>query len=105
MSDTSENTTGNPAENAAENTGAISRPDDVRDEVKLDLDEDALDTWEEVRDNYVVDPDSEVARPALTESEDDEDDGDDLAVTSEDGEEDDEAEDEDGDHDHGDEEE
>jgi len=41
--------------------------DDVRDEVLLDLDEDQLDTWEDVRDDYAVDPDSTVTRPALAE--------------------------------------
>ncbi|KRE43689.1 hypothetical protein [Knoellia sp. Soil729] len=76
----------------SENQPTAGKPEEVRDEVRLDLDEDGLDKWEEVRSNYVVDPESEVAHPALTESEDD--DEDDLKPTSEDGEEDDEAEDE-----------
>ena len=99
MSDTSENTaeqaaakpTEDGAGDAADQQAAVSKPDEVRDEDKLDLDEDGLDKWEEVRDNYVVDPGSEVTRPALTESEDD--DEDDVKPTSEDSEEDDEAED------------
>lgn len=102
MSDTSENTaeqaTAKPADDepgdTADQQAAPRKPDEVRVEVKLDLDEDGLDKWEEVRGNYVVDPESEITRPALTESEDD--DEDDLKPTSEDGEEDDEAEDEEG---------
>ncbi|GGB84835.1 hypothetical protein N798_12405 [Knoellia flava TL1] len=66
--------------------------DEVSDEVRVDLDEDKLDTWEEVRGDYAVDPDSEVTRPALTEQEEDDDDEDPLR---EDDEEDDLAEDED----------
>ena len=42
--------------------------DEVRDEVRLDLDEEKLDTWEDVRGDYATDPESEVARPALSES-------------------------------------
>lgn len=38
----------------------------MRDEVRLDLDEDKLDTWEDVRGDYALDPDSEVARPATS---------------------------------------
>lgn len=83
-----------------ENTGTDGIPtpagDEVRDEVRLDLDEKSLDTWADVRGDYALDPESEVARPGLTESEDD--DGDDAAPTSEDDEEDAEAED---DHDEG----
>jgi hypothetical protein len=75
----------------SENQPASGKPDEVRDEVRLDLDEHGLDKWEEVRGNYVVDPESSVAHPALTESEDD--DADDLAPPSEDSEEDDAAED------------
>ena len=65
---------------------------EVSDEVRVDLDEDKLDTWEEVRGDYAVDPDSEMTRPALTEQEEDDDDEDPLR---EDDEEDDLAEDED----------
>jgi len=75
----------------SENQPTAGKPEEVRDEVRLDLDEDALDKWEQVRGDYVVDPESEVAHPALTESEDD--DEDDLAAPSDDGEEDDEADD------------
>lgn len=94
MSDTSENTgaDGIPEKDTdpARMPGGPVR-DEVRDEVRLDLDEEKLDEWEEVRDNYAVDPGSELARPALTESEDaddadasphdedDEDEEDDLA--------------------------
>ena len=69
--------------------------DDVRDEVRLDLDEPTLDTWDEVRGDYAVDPESEMARPALTESEDSDED-DEPTRASEDDEEDDEAQDDDG---------
>ena len=65
---------------------------EVSDELKVDLDEDKLDTWDEVRGDYALDPDSEMARPALTEQEEDDDDEDPLR---EDDEEDDLAEDED----------
>jgi hypothetical protein len=58
--------------------------------VRLDLDEDKLDTWDEVRGDYAVDPESEMTRPALTEQEDD---ADDEPVLREDDEEDDLAED------------
>ena len=91
MSDTSENT-------AADGTPAAPGNDgqgEIRDEVRLDLDEKSLDTWDEVRGDYAVDPDSEVSRPALTESEDD--DEDDRPLTSEDDEEDSEAEGDEGD--------
>ena len=44
--------------------------DEVRDEVRLDLDEEKLDTWEDVRGDYATDPDSEVTRPAVTEGDD-----------------------------------
>jgi len=43
--------------------------DEVRDEVRLDLDEEKLDTWEDVRGDYARDPESDVARPAITEDE------------------------------------
>lgn len=43
--------------------------EDVRDEVRLDLDEEKLDTWQDVRADYATDPESEVARPAVTEDE------------------------------------
>ena len=43
--------------------------DEVRDEVRLDLDEEKLDTWEDVRGDYATDPESDVARPALTDEE------------------------------------
>ena len=72
--------------------GGSGAEDEVSDEVKVDLDEDKLDTWEEVRGDYAVDPDSEMTRPALTEQEEDDDDEDPLR---EDDEEDDLAEDED----------
>ncbi|MFC7491614.1 MULTISPECIES: hypothetical protein [unclassified Knoellia] len=42
--------------------------DEVRDEVRLDLDEEKLDAWEDVRADYAVDPDSEVARPGISDS-------------------------------------
>ena len=64
MSDTSEHT---GADGIPENT-STPRADEVRDEVRLDLDEGSLDTWDEVRGDYALDPESEVARPALTES-------------------------------------
>ena len=41
--------------------------DETRDEVRLDLDQEKLDTWEDVRADYATDPESEVARPAVTE--------------------------------------
>lgn len=63
----------------------------VPDEVRVDLDQDKLDSWEDVRRDYAVDPDAEMTRPALTEQEEDEDDEDPLR---EDDEEDDLAEDE-----------
>ncbi|WP_040883976.1 hypothetical protein [Janibacter sp. HTCC2649] len=69
--------------------------DGIRDEVRLDLDEESIEKWDEVRDDYAVDTDAEVSRPALTESEDD--DADDLPVSSEDNEEDTEAESDEGD--------
>jgi DNA-directed RNA polymerase subunit delta len=47
--------------------GGPSGDDEVREEVRLDLDEEKLDTWEDVRDDYATDPEAEVARPALTE--------------------------------------
>ena len=72
--------------------GASGAGDEVSDEVRVDLDEDKLDTWEEVRGDYAVDPDSEMSRPALTEQEEDDDDEEPLR---EDDEEDDLAEDED----------
>lgn len=56
----------------SETFGSGDNGDEVRDEVRLDLDEDKLDTWEDVRGDYAVDPDSEVARPAVVEGEDDE---------------------------------
>lgn len=71
--------------------GASGAGDEMSDEVRVDLDEDKLDTWEEVRGDYAVDPDSEMARPALTEQEEDDDDEEPLR---EDDEEDDLAEDE-----------
>ena len=46
--------------------------DDTRDEVLLDLDEDKLDTWEDVRGDYAVDPESKLARPAVSEPDEDE---------------------------------
>ena len=54
----------------SETPNAGDRDDEVRDEVRLDLDEEKLDTWEDVRGDYATDPDSEVARPALTEGDD-----------------------------------
>ena len=48
-------------------TGGASGQDEMRDEVRLDLDEDKLDTWEDVRGDYAVDPDSDLARPAVSE--------------------------------------
>ena len=72
--------------------GGSRAENEVSDEVRVDLDEDKLDTWEEVRGDYAVDPDSEMARPALTEQEEDDDDED---PQREDDEEDDLAEDED----------
>ena len=72
--------------------GVSGAGDEVSDEVRIDLDETKLDTWEGVRGDYAVDPDSEMARPALTEQEEDDDDEDPLR---EDDEEDDLAEDED----------
>ena len=72
--------------------GASGAGDEVSDEVRVDLDEDKIDSWEEVRGDYAVDPDSEMTRPALTEQEEDDDDEDPLR---EDDEEDDLAEDED----------
>lgn len=100
MSDTSENTgaDGIPEGGSDETpSGGVpaSSGDEVRDEVKLDLDEDKLDGWQEVRDNYAVEPGEEMARPALTESE--EDDADDHSPAGEDDEEDDLAEDDDDD--------
>ncbi len=50
-------------------TGGASGPDEMRDEVRLDLDEQKLDTWEDVRGDYAVDPESDVARPAVSEPE------------------------------------
>lgn len=50
-------------------TGGASGQDEVRDEVRLDLDADKLDTWEDVRGDYATDPESDVARPALTDEE------------------------------------
>ena len=98
MSDTSENTgaDGIPEGGSADTPSGgmpATSGDEVRDEVKLDLDEAKLDGWEEVRDTYAVEPGSDMARPALTESE--EDDEDDLSPTREDDEEDDLAEDDD----------
>ncbi|KGN32361.1 hypothetical protein N802_18525 [Knoellia sinensis KCTC 19936] len=66
--------------------------DNVRDEVRIDVDEERLDAWEDVRGDYAVDPDEDMTRPALTEVEEDEDDEEALR---EDDEEDDLAEDED----------
>lgn len=91
MSDTTENT---GADGIRENAGAPSG-DEVRDEVRLDLDEKSLDTWDEVRGDYALDPESDVARPALTESE--EDDENDRVVAGDDDEEDTEAESDEGD--------
>ena len=54
----------------SETPAAGDTGDEVRDEVRLDLDEDKLDTWEDVRGDYATDPESEVARPALTEGDD-----------------------------------
>lgn len=88
-----------------ENTGADGIPEEdenparmpggpVRDEVRLDLDEESLDTWDAVRKDYALDdPDSGMARPALTERE--EDDEDDVTPGREDDEEDELAEDDD----------
>lgn len=91
MSDTTQNT---GADGIREDAEALSAGE-VRDEVRLDLDEERLDTWDEVRGDYALDPDSEVARPALTESEDD--DVDDDIVAGEDDEEDSDAESDEGD--------
>ena len=72
--------------------GPAGQRDEVSDEVRLDLDESKLDTWDEVRGDYAVDdPESEMTRPALTEQE--EDDADDVTPPREDDEEDDLAED------------
>ena len=54
----------------SETFGSGNQGDEVRDEVRLDLDEDKLDTWEDVRGDYAVDTDSEVASPAVVEGED-----------------------------------
>jgi len=89
MSDTTEN----PAADGPRESTAAPTGDDVRDEVRLDLDEERLDTWEDVRGDYAIDPESEVARPALTESE--EDDANDADIDEGDDEEDTEAEDDD----------
>ena len=72
--------------------GGSGGGDEVSDEVRVHLDKDKLDTWEQVRGDYAVDPDSEMTRPALTEQEEADDDEDPLR---EDDEEDDLAEDED----------
>ncbi|MFW5474652.1 hypothetical protein ACOCJ5_15195 [Knoellia sp. CPCC 206450] len=72
--------------------GGSRAGDEVSDEVKVELDESKLDSWEEVRGDYAIDPDAEMTRPALTEQEADDDDEDPLR---EDDEEDDLAEDED----------
>ena len=71
--------------------GPAGQRDEVSDEVRLDLDESKLDTWDEVRGDYALDPESEMTRPALTEQE--EDDADDVTPPREDDEEDDLAED------------
>ncbi len=92
MSDTDENT---GADGIPNNDGEGMPDGPVRDEVRLDLDEESIEKWDAVRDDYAVDPDAEVSRPALTESEDD--DEHDLPLTSEDDEEDSEAETDEGD--------
>jgi len=71
--------------------GPAGQRDEVSDEVRLDLDESKLDSWDEVRGDYALDPESEMTRPALTEQE--EDDADDITPPREDDEEDDLAED------------
>lgn len=91
MSDTTEN----PAADGPRESTAAPTGDDVRDEVRLDLDEERLDTWEDVRGDYAIDPESEVARPALTESEeDDEEDTEDEDDEGEDDEDEDQDDDE-----------
>lgn len=95
MSDTTPET---GADGIRENAGAPSG-DEVRDEVRVNIDEERLENWDEVRGDYAVDPDAEVARPALTESEDD--DENDAIVAGEDDEEDTEAEPDDDDADGG----
>ena len=89
MSDTSQDT---GADGIPEGSGTQAQGE-IREEVRLDLDEESIEKWDAVRDDYAVDTDADVSRPALTESEDDDDN--DLLVTSEDDEEDDEAQDED----------
>ncbi|MFC7486686.1 hypothetical protein ACOCJ7_10645 [Knoellia sp. CPCC 206453] len=89
MSDTTKNT---GADGIPEGSGTQGQGE-IREEVRLDLDEESIEKWDAVRDDYAVDTDADVSRPALTESEDD--DENDLTLASEDDEEDDEAEDED----------
>ncbi|GAA4109772.1 hypothetical protein GCM10022415_03120 [Knoellia locipacati] len=87
MSDTFEGT----GTDGTREGGPARQGDEVSDEVRLDLDESKLDTWDEVRGDYALDPESEMTRPALTEQE--EDDDDDETPPREDEEEDDLAED------------
>ncbi|MEO7270075.1 MAG: hypothetical protein ABIW49_12800 [Knoellia sp.] len=89
MSDTSQST---GADGIPEGSGTQPQGE-IREEVRLDLDEESIEKWDAVRDDYAVDTDADVSRPALTESEDD--DENDLPLASEDNEEDDDAQDED----------
>ncbi|WP_146132959.1 hypothetical protein [Knoellia remsis] len=43
--------------------------DEVRDEVRLDLDQESIEDWDDVRDDYAVDPGQDPVRPALSEDE------------------------------------
>jgi hypothetical protein len=91
MSDTSQST---GADGIPEGSGTPAQGE-IREEVRLDLDEESIEKWDAVRDDYAVDTDADVSRPALSESEDDDDN--DLPLTSEDDEEDSEAEADEGD--------
>ncbi|KGN36973.1 hypothetical protein [Knoellia subterranea] len=78
-------------------TAKNTEADGIRDEVRLDLDKDAIDEWDEVSDDYAVDPDTDFSRPALSDDgeefgDDLEEDDDDLDDWDEDDEEDAEAE-------------
>ncbi|KGN40859.1 hypothetical protein [Knoellia aerolata] len=65
----------------SETFGSGDKGDAVRDEVRLDLDEDKLDTWEDVRGDYAVDPESDVARPAVVEGDEGDRDSDTSGVS------------------------
>lgn len=41
--------------------------DEVRDEVKLDLDEGSIENYEAIRRDYATDPDAEMAHPATVD--------------------------------------